>query len=586
MVQRAAYRTIVRNAYITNTLREFFRRVFLFTTTFVPQDQIHLILDKHNPQTTAGWIPIINGDSINYLMTSHECTQRELMTSIYRFAISVPYVITEFILPRANAVDMLKACPLDYDYFKRKVTAILYQYNVLEDNMSDEQMVNLLNVLYLESKDDVSHCKQFQYMFTSPQGHNPVTTFSSSRVPIVDGQLRTGYVSIGDLVEPLSDKEKVGLNIPLGVPVEGYLPWITGNMLYGVGVNTMFHKYAANNNKSFATCASGSTQLMLECASLFGVDVRCVFLALFPWMDISDNARDHTIFEIVLAAQPHLPISLYKVFESPVEDHMEKDFIELIYRSIPPDLLPPLAQGAEHNAAVPMDGVIQAAQFRYPRVPPIIQGGKKKKGGADPSYRSYTLLQPPRLNDLASTKPIIPSASSSVNVMNKTLVAKSKGNLAKNAVKSQALGLTFERVQSKSRPVPVTQSLDVSCSEAFFAITPSDKALIKEINTAFGISISESDLQRIKAEKMPMEVASGKYLHANAKLNTGTKVNPSILGANVQKIMEEHKNKYVSQSRQERQLPDTDKIPKPQEAINNANSMMKNNTPIRGGKRK
>lgn len=506
--KQIAYRTIASNAYIMNTLREFFKRIFLFVAAFVPGNEIHNILHHDQPRLMAGWIPIETDDDINYLL-SEECTQRELLTSIYRLAIHLPRIIWDFVIQRGDAIDILKACPLDYDVLKRKMSAILYQYNLLEDNMSDVQMLQILQELYLESQDDVFHRRQLMYAFTTPHGHNPIQVFKNSRVLLSDVERQFMFpVSAASLVEPLSLKESVVMNVPEGYT--GILPWITGNMIYGVGINTMFHKYTTKHNKEFATGVSGSTQVMLECASIFGIDVRSVFLALLPWMDISSMTKDHTVFEIVLAAQPHLPINAYKVSADLITNLTELQFIEMVYDSLPNPL----------NIAQPMQGVVE--QVPVARFPRVMFGGKKTKtGGNAPTSLALPFMQASSKNVPTNTKI---KASPDVK---RTQIGKLDANL-------------------------------LPCSDISLFVkdkTTYELSLIEEWKSKFKINITDAQFLRLKAEKLPTEMAAYDFLPKIESAGNVETTTRKLVSDKVWKTMESLRTKYVMVNTQEQVLP-------------------------------
>lgn len=462
--KQTAYRTIVQNKYITNSLRELFMRIFLFTAAFVPGNDMHSMLSNDQPQLMAGWIPIENDTDLMYLLNG-DCNQRELLTSIYRLALNMPRIICDYMIHHPDAINILKMLHLDYSVFKRKISSILYQYNLLEDNMSETEMLQILRELYHESQEDMIHRRQLMYGFTTPHGYNPVSVFKNSRVTRTQEERQFMFpVSTEALVERLSEREEKVMGLPRGY--SGFLPWITGNMIYGVGINSMFHKYAAKNNKAFATGVSGSTQVMLECASLFGVDVRSVFLALLPWMDTSLTSKDHTIFEIVFAAQPHLPVNSYKVSADNIIDLTELKFIDMIYQSIPnPADIPQ-----------PMEGVVE--QVPVAQFPKVLFGGQKSKiGGWNATRTSELVPKYPIFNTNIKSKK---------SIVSQTNIASSNGRISKK-----------DTVTNMMHP----------CMEAasMFMITSYDESLMKEWKFKFNIDITPSQLLRIKAEKAPSD---------------------------------------------------------------------------------
>jgi hypothetical protein len=117
----------------------------------------------------------------------------------------------------------------------------------------------------------------------------------------------------------------------LGDQPANTLPWETGGMLYSVNSNSAFAKVAGFYNKQTMCGPSTTMEMMLDCAKLFGIDERIATLAIAPWMDI---ANDHSLFEILLAANPYFTTQHY-AFSGEGGDTPELNFLVNLAVNIP-----------------------------------------------------------------------------------------------------------------------------------------------------------------------------------------------------------------------------------------------------------
>ena len=159
------------------------------------------------------------------------------------------------------------------------------------------------------------------------------------------------------------------------------LPWETGGMLYSVNPNSAFAKVAAFYNKKTMCGPSTTMEMMLDCAKLFGIDERIATLAIAPWMDI---ANDHSLFEILLAANPYFTTQHY-AFSDEGGDTPEINFLVNLYNVTHP----PTPSGGSRK--------IEKKQAKK-----TLSKTKKMKGGNPPPT---ALMPPPNCSDESHLNP-------------------------------------------------------------------------------------------------------------------------------------------------------------------------------------
>lgn len=530
------YTSIVQHQGVTYALRELLRRIFYFMMHTLTPEEIIDVFRVPAPVTMCGYTNI--GTAEEYMDVMLHGNQREMLTCIYRFATKLSSILWHRLLPHQNIASILTFSEIDRVYLKRKMSAILYSYNVLDDGMTEAEMVQELLRLFSAHIEAPSHHPAKDQVtlirsFTRLHGSDPLVTFSGSRASLTPTQLsqmqkvRFGirqkdneneFVPI-DLVEPLSQREQTLLAQYLqgatlrdseGLSVNVFeLPWITGSMLYTVDPDSLLQRYAAKNNKLVRTGMSGTTQLMLECASIFGIDCRYVFLALVPWMD---TARDHSLFEIVMTAQSYLPVAVYKVSNNDValNEQTELIFTQLVLESLPQVPIAP--------AALPSQTTTFSVQGPVGAQPMMFFGGKKSKKakGGD-----GTMLAP---------RPI-------------PLPLSLNGNVMKQKALKQ-VGLTYTSATSQAD----------DCFALTF--TPADMQLQKRL-LASNISVTKDDIIQMKALKFPNEPFVNYLALTPFSLPPVRRYETRAVPEKYQQDLIKIKGTYAAISKQDGELPPT-----------------------------
>jgi hypothetical protein len=163
----------------------------------------------------------------------------------------------------------------------------------------------------------------------------------------------------------------------LRIPPVGPLPWETGGMLYSVNPNSAFAKVAGFYNKQTMCGPSTTMEMMLDCAKLFGIDEKIATLAIASWMDI---ANDHSLFEILLAANPYFTTQHY-AFSNEGGDTPELNFLVNLAVNIP----------------IPLSGGSRKIEKKTAKK--TLSKTKKMKGGNPPST---AVMPPPNCIDSSS----------------------------------------------------------------------------------------------------------------------------------------------------------------------------------------
>lgn len=379
------YKKIHGQENITNALKNWLKNICLMIQTYhksvyeidVDNNTLPLYFQTSNPEndkkTMSGYIDvniknitdIVNGgnDSIN---------QRIILTTIYRFLLHFSRFIWTAILkcqviyPNSVTVDNVHALlgnTVDIHELRQHMKFVLQRHGVYDPKKDvaqqlydvflephDKSGIDKQHVLY----DFFSKNPRFMISLTSPIGTH--VTFDWMNIHVGDVAVRMqkstrpAHGITPDFLQyigsPLCSYEQHVESQPVS--------WVTGAQLYGVNPNSYFASVARKYNKWVRTGPSGTTHMMLDGALLFGIDVHDVLLACVPWMEI---AKDHSIFEILLAANSYLPYDEYVLENSgtpttsgtPKSDDIEVQFIHNLYTKRHGSQLQHQSGGMEYN---------------------------------------------------------------------------------------------------------------------------------------------------------------------------------------------------------------------------------------------
>lgn len=367
------YKAIIGNTSINASLHKWVSNICYFSQLYLEKvcgsntDLAHLKgifnIGVHRPETCSGYIDLGNNPVhiLNQIITQSQSqsNQRVKLTTIYRFSKNFSKILWHTLrymkslwindADRAQIINTFRSVfgnVLDLNELEKHMRYVLYKhglpcdvptgktiYDVFCDSFDDEFFNKVLSN---------SSYPSYGTSLTQPIGTDAVATImgykydggNTTRVRRTEGAKYVTLDTVSTYGEPLCELETTNGGLQAMVQAQKtLLPWVTGATLYTVNPNSEFAHLAAKNNKFVRCGPSCTTQMMLDCALLFGVDVYDAFLAIIPWMEV---AKDHSLFEICIAANPYLPFHQYVVQTegNTPGDAMELAFVNDIYTGI------------------------------------------------------------------------------------------------------------------------------------------------------------------------------------------------------------------------------------------------------------
>lgn len=332
------YRHIANSDQINGELRKWIFRIAKFCDTYnkITNANINLYFYRPaDPVKMCGYVEL-TPQVLQDLISSEHFTgpsgkyvsQRAILTTIYRFAMNFARMLWRILeLPSFKTLSDVTATydMLDLDELEKHVTFVMYKHGLNIDSAKDP-LVQLRD--YFSPFQDIYNMSTYPSIATSitqPVGTDTVTSFmaynySTGRLRLCQDPKwkelnRVNIRDINAINQSLCHFEQQIVNPYIiksvnraNNTIEEFLPWDTGKVLYQVNKESDFGKLATRMKKYVRCGPSCSTQMMLDCAALFGVDVYAALLLICPWMEA---AKDHSLFEILLAADPYLYLHTY-----------------------------------------------------------------------------------------------------------------------------------------------------------------------------------------------------------------------------------------------------------------------------------
>lgn len=348
------YTRIQSDVNVTVSLKKWLYNIFTFCYNHEINIQLLGSIDPYFPTSSpsdstsiSGYISITQ-DVIKSLFDSktplEHANQRVILTTIYRFSRVFASLLWNAIVKLGRedlsklSVDEVNRCfggCLDVDELRRHMQFTLHKHGVITNTTDSEDPAKLLYTSFVtEPSTFVSELRNLWPSIltsvTQPVGTNPVSVWMieyradqtrltnnprNDNMKVTEERLRTYGAPLCEL------ERRQGANPQL---------WLTGGMLYHVNPNSQFANMAAQYGKRIITGPSSTTQMMLDCALLFGIDVHHALLSIIPWMDV---CNDHTPFEILLAANAYLPFDQY-LFKNNMRSGVDNDEDEITFLSL------------------------------------------------------------------------------------------------------------------------------------------------------------------------------------------------------------------------------------------------------------
>jgi len=345
--KESLYNSIHGNAHITQTLQAWLTKIcVLCERAGMTNANIGNFFPSVRNQTEICGFVTINIDKLKNMIKYNKdvntnvntnVNQRVLLTTIYRFAKIFArllwYTIYKtHLLPQNNTVNDfidITGKVLDKDELMNHIQFVLQKHGIHKphDDVFDE-LCKIFPATPDFLKRNDSHPSIITAL-TQPLGTDPVMSWMTYQ-----RENAVRYVRNPDHNQPKIKQTTLtsyGASLcPLETEVLGVtgvdLPWNTGTMLYYVNPKSEFYMLAQHYKKNIVCGPSCTTQMMLDCALLFGIDVNVVLLALAPWMEIP---QDHSLFEILLAANSYLTFDEYELKHAAANnDEYELNFLQ------------------------------------------------------------------------------------------------------------------------------------------------------------------------------------------------------------------------------------------------------------------
>ena len=338
------FNQISGNKYINNELNKWLNKIFQFIENnnctyhaiFCRDPGIQTDLD---PQSRCGYVEIHNRNDYQEKILKGHLTMREKLYVIYQFSLHLSLQIWQILITNTidettidtrfggikkdvllekvkySLIELLKNSDIkiksedvecannDLDLLKETATATATATATESISTLNNSLQNIVKPLILNGTRVISYfMKKSMTYVTAPNvvDQQAVYTKDDTREILAAENPIAYKVFKVDLIEKLSANEKsiFGPNLE---PIKR-MPWKNGASLFGVKVNSPFMALAQRNNKFIISGPSGTTQLILECARLFDIDLEAVFLSSTYVMN---NVLDHSLFEIVFMGQEY-----------------------------------------------------------------------------------------------------------------------------------------------------------------------------------------------------------------------------------------------------------------------------------------
>lgn len=318
---------VYNNENITKALREWLRKICIFCEFLglKSDDSIGtFFVTFPNDLQKKGMYGYCDLDiRLLQRMINENVPQRVLLTTIYRFSKHFAGLLWRAIELTEGSKTMQEFLNifqnvLDADELSMHANFVLQKHGM--EFSESEDPIKALYKTFFDTRYGINIYEANTYpsimtSLTQPVGNDPVSSwmmYGGSQAVRITPQPHSVRPDIKeDHLQPRFEREAGSI-----------AQWITGSSLYKVNEKSLFYKLAMKSNKDVLTGPSCTTQMMLDCALLFGIDIKLVLLAIIPWMVVP---KDHTIFEILIVANSYLTDHEYKV-----DKHDEVYLIEIL----------------------------------------------------------------------------------------------------------------------------------------------------------------------------------------------------------------------------------------------------------------
>lgn len=340
------YHDIVNNRMLTNMLKKWLGKIYQLCYNhkqlYMPEDRNFNMYfqQEKNPQAMCGYIDITIQNLIDMIdIQDKGYNQRTLLTAIYRFARVYAKVIWDFVHYKSTLDEVWNAMGaadvIDKGELKRHMLFVLQKHGITLSGMNANP-VDALKKTFIPDLNKFLSDTTYPCLMTSitqPIGFDPVglwmtgysekarqnnNPYNDNKRTIIEDLTKCGTALCQQELKYTTDPKT----------------WITGAVMFSVNPNSNFAKLA-EKYKKFTRCGpSCTTQMMLDCALLFGMDPYHVLFTLLPWMELT---KDHSLFEICLAADAYLPFDKYVLVQESgpqKNDKEEYNFIVNLYNRI------------------------------------------------------------------------------------------------------------------------------------------------------------------------------------------------------------------------------------------------------------
>jgi hypothetical protein len=340
------YGSICGNVAITQHLQDWLRKICIFCEKILVLEGRALTNENiafffscgTSTIEMAGYVPISLALLQHMIESQQNINQRVLLTTILRFLKHFAKCLWLAISRHTSMSEMMSVLDntLDAKEVERHIRFVLHKHGI-NTGTSGDVVSQLHSVFDIEGFNRIINDTTYPSITTSltqPIGTDIVASIMSYRYNGMStriGQAFRRYINVQTLATygaqlcPL-EISIIGQNITNDI-----LPWQTGAYLYAVNPLSDF-AYLVTKYKKFHRCGpSCTTQMMLDAALLFGMDVHHVFMAIIPWMEI---AKDHSLFEMLIVANAYLPFDEYQMEEEQTFDDLkERTFVAKMYNT-------------------------------------------------------------------------------------------------------------------------------------------------------------------------------------------------------------------------------------------------------------
>ena len=325
------YNAIHIDSNIKDELMEWLQKIFKFIDIIKNgQEYDNFFLNVPEKKKMCGYVEVSSMVETINENTIENINQRVLLTTIYRFA-RMFYILLWYVIYNLGKQDENVNIDTIMNIFKKDDNTFIFSRDELQRHaryvlqkhgirpfITEHERNDPINKLYhylLKGEDELirNNVSKFPSIFTSltqPIGNDPVNVWMNYdtrmkyNTPIQHNITNQFLTSFGAGLCVLEQEIHIGLGNTDNIK------WECGTNLFYVNPYSAFHYIAKRNNKYMRTGPSSTTNMMLDCALLFNIDAKKVLLALVPWMEL---VKDHSIFEILIAANSYIPDLDYKL---------------------------------------------------------------------------------------------------------------------------------------------------------------------------------------------------------------------------------------------------------------------------------